>query len=53
MLKTIESLLRCKSAYIAAQKRLFCRAKQALLHCKTMGIAKRWKRDSYTIDSLM
>ena len=53
MLKTIESLLRCKSAYIAAQKRLFCTTKQALLHCKTMGIAMRWKRDSYTTESLL
>ena len=53
MLKTIESLLRCKSAYIAAQKRLFCNAKQPLLPCKTMGIVMRWKRDSYTIDSLV
>jgi len=48
MLKSIESLLRCKSAYIATQKCLFCTAKQALLRRKTIGIVTRWILHSYT-----
>ena len=32
-------VLHSKRAYIATQKWLFYRAKEAGLHCKTMGIA--------------
>ena len=39
MKKTKESVLHSKSTYIAAQKGLFCRAKEAVLQRKTMGIA--------------
>jgi len=31
----------CKSAYITQQKCLFYRAKEPVLHCKTMGITMR------------
>lgn len=39
MRKTKELVSLCKRAYIAAQKGLFCRAKEAVLQRKTMGIA--------------
>ena len=48
MKKTKELVLHSKSTYIAAQKGLFCRAKEPILQCKT--VITNWLYDTIRLE---